>query len=40
MLFVEEAYRLKVDLEKDYGKDTLETFMEAMLDIQPKWRNS
>ena len=31
VLFVDEAYRLKVDSEKDYGKETFETLMEAML---------
>lgn len=31
VLFVDEAYRLKVDSEKDYGKEALETLMEAML---------
>jgi len=29
--FVDEAYCLKVDSEKDYGKETFETLMEAML---------
>ena len=31
MLFVDEAYRLKVDSEKDYGKEAFETLMEVML---------
>ena len=31
VLFVDEAYRLKVDSEKDYGKEALDTLMEAML---------
>ena len=31
MLFVDEAYRLKVDSEKDYGKEAFETLMAAML---------
>ena len=35
VLFVDEAYRLKVDSEKDYGKEALDTLMEAMLGGNP-----
>ena len=35
VLFVDEAYRLKVDSEKDYGKEALDTLMEAMLRGNP-----
>ena len=35
MLFVDEAYRLKVDSEKDYGKEALDTLMETMLGGNP-----
>ncbi len=32
MLFIDEACRLNVDSEKDYGKEALDTLMEAMLE--------
>ena len=35
VLFVDEAYRLKVDSDKDYGKEALDTLMEAMLGENP-----
>lgn len=35
VLFVDEAYRLKVDSEKDYGKEALDTLMEEMLKGNP-----
>ena len=35
VLFVDEAYRLNVDSEKDYGKEALDTLMEAMLGGNP-----
>ena len=35
VLFVDEAYRLRVDSEKDYGKEALDTLMEAMLRGNP-----
>ena len=34
--FVDEAYRLKlIDSDKDYGKEALDTLMEAMLGANP-----
>ena len=35
VLFVDEAYRLKVDSKKDNGKEALDTLMEAMLRGNP-----
>ena len=35
VLSVDEAYRLKVDSDKDYGKEALDTLMEALLGGNP-----
>ena len=35
VLFVDEAYRLKVDSDKDYGKEALDSLMEAILGGNP-----